>query len=390
MRILVLSFYFEPDLCAGSFRNTPLIKQISKLLPSGSELVVITTKPNRYKSYKVDAPSFVKSGNIKIHRIEIPVHKSGMKDQIRSFYSFYKKAKKISNNYNFDLVYASSSRLFTAFLGRKIASKIKVPLYLDVRDIFVDTMDNILTSRILRFLALPLLKYFENITFKSATHINLISEGFYSYFYTKYPGSNYSFYSNGIDDLFLGNNKSNKIQGEVFNIVYAGNIGEGQGLDKILPSAAKILGEKYQFQVYGDGGEKNRLESKIKKYGVKNITIHNPVERNELLKIYSSADFLFLHLNSFKAFEKVLPSKLFEYAAFDLPIIAGVNGYSREFINKNIENSLVFDPCDYEVFTEKLLSYKYKKVKRTEFVENFQRTTINDKMAKSILNLIEK
>ena len=33
MKILVLSFYFQPDLCAGSFRNTAFVKSLKKLIP---------------------------------------------------------------------------------------------------------------------------------------------------------------------------------------------------------------------------------------------------------------------------------------------------------------------------------------------------------------------
>ena len=390
MRIIVLSFYFEPDLCAGSFRNSSLIQQISNQLPKNSEIVVITTMPNRYKSYKIAALPFEERGNIKIHRINIPTHNSGMKDQIRSFYAYYKDAIKISKKYDFELVYASSSRLFTAYLGRKIASQKKVPFYADVRDIFVDTMENILTNKFLRIISLPILKYIEFITFRKATHINLISEGFYPYFKEKYPRPSYSYFSNGIDTLFLENNKNIKGETTTFNIVYAGNIGEGQGLEKILPPAANILGEKYQFQIYGDGGTLTKLENEIDNYEVKNITIHKPISRDRLLVVYANADFLFLHLNSFKAFEKVLPSKLFEYAAYNIPIIAGVHGYAREFINQNIINSLVFDPCDYEELTKSLLNYQYKIIERTEFITNFKRSTINNEMAESILNLIQK
>ena len=69
-----------------------------------------------------------------------------------------------------------------------------------------------------------------------------------------------------------------------------------------------------------------------------------PVKRDELIEIYQSADVLFLHLNDFDAFKKVLPSKIFEYAATGKPIWAGVAGYAAEFITSKIENSAVFFP----------------------------------------------
>lgn len=391
MRILFLSFYYEPDLCAGSFRNTPLVKKMAEFLSDSDELIVITSQPNRYKSYKVEAPEYEDLGKIKIHRINITAHSSGMKDQAKSFYHYYKNALRIAKTYSFDMVYASSSRLFTAYLGSKLAKKNKVPYYVDVRDIFVDTMDNILENKLLRTFVIPMLKYIEKRTFKRATHINLISEGFHAYFQKKFPNPTYSFFSHGIDDVFLEDAKKKVEKGEsngTFQIVYAGNIGTGQGLDRIIPQVVKELGDSYQFDIYGDGGAKDKLLETIDELSVKNVTIHNPVSRQELLDIYKQTDFLFLHLNSFEAFEKVLPSKLFEYGAYNVPIIAGVDGYAKKFIEQNLENTLLFEPCNYNQLTKFLKNYKYQWKERTSFKENFKRDTINEQMATSILKLL--
>ena len=43
---------------------------------------------------------------------------------------------------------------------------------------------------------------------------------------------------------------------------------------------------------------------------------------------------------------KVLPSKIFELATYPKIILAGVSGYSSHFINNEVTNSFVFDPCD--------------------------------------------
>lgn len=41
----------------------------------------------------------------------------------------------------------------------------------------------------------------ERYTFSKASHINLVSEGFKDYF-SKYKQPSYSYYTNGIDDVF--------------------------------------------------------------------------------------------------------------------------------------------------------------------------------------------
>ena len=75
------------------------------------------------------------------------------------------------------MVFATSSRLMTAFLGAYISSKIRKPLYLDIRDIFTDTMSNILSNKVSSLIN-PILNYIEKKTFRKAVHINLVSEGF--------------------------------------------------------------------------------------------------------------------------------------------------------------------------------------------------------------------
>ena len=146
-RILFLSYFFEPDLSAGSFRNSSLLKELSSNLPEGSYIDVITTQPNRYNSYKVKAKKEEKyNSNTTIHRIKIPTYNNGMIGQVKSFVRFYFSVLRIVRNQDYDLVYASSSKLFTAFLGSRIARKKKAKLYLDIRDIFKETIIDVFNN----------------------------------------------------------------------------------------------------------------------------------------------------------------------------------------------------------------------------------------------------
>jgi len=388
MKILMLTFYFEPDLCAGSFRNTPLFNELKNHLNEDDFIHVITTQPNRYKSFKSKAEAVEKGTNYKISRIRVPVHNSGLIDQVKSFFVFYRKALKLVRDNNYDLVYASSSRLFTAFLGRRIANRKKIPLYLDIRDIFVDTLSDVFQDRkYIQIPAVALLKLIEKYTFSKANHINLVSEGFKEYF-NRYPNPIYSFFTNGIDDEFLKIQHTNNYKiSDIKIITYAGNIGSGQGLEKIIPQAAKLLGDKYLFKIIGDGGTKNLLKNKIEEFGLTNVEIINPVSRNILIDYYIEADFLFLHLNDLEAFKNVLPSKIFEYVTFNKPIIAGVSGYANKFIRDNLDNYILFNPTDVNDFVGQLFAFQYNNKRSTQFIERYARKNIIKEMAKTILCL---
>src|SRR5690606_20698231 len=101
---------------------------------------------------------------------------------------------------------------------------------------------------------------------------------------------------------------------------------------------------------------------------VKNVDLLPPVKRTELLEIYKDSDFLFIHLNDYDSFKKVLPSKVFELGAYDKPIIAGVAGYANKFIAENISNKILFLPGDVESFVSQLNTYEYKNEVRTDFI----------------------
>jgi glycosyltransferase involved in cell wall biosynthesis len=389
LRILVLSFYYEPDLCAGSFRCTSLVEQLLGQ-DENCDVDVISTLPNRYASFAAAASRFEQKDRLNIHRVKLPSHKSGMFDQAKSFISYYREAIKLTKNSDYDVVVATSSRLFTAFLGKRIASKKRLPLYLDIRDIFVDTLNNVLSKK-LSFVLSPMLRSIENYTFKSASKINLVSKGFLAYFESRYPAVPYDCFTNGIDKQFIQVQSCKQLQPKINNavktIVYAGNFGEGQGLHRIVPQLASKLGDTFILQIIGDGGKKPALVEAIEKAGVSNVQLLPPISRSELIEYYQNADVLFLHLNDYDAFKKVLPSKLFEYAAFNKPILAGVSGFAAEFIKDNIANATVFYPCDVDGAVKALESLSYECEYRVEFVKNYLRENIMSNMSTSILSL---
>ena len=380
----MLSFYFQPDLCAGSFRASALVEQLNR---TDLEIEVVTTAPNRYSSFEQKAESYEVIDGIHIHRITLPTHNSGMYDQILAFFSYYRHAMKITKNSEYDAVFATSSRLFTAFLGARIARKKGIPLYLDIRDIFADTMSDILPAFISVF-ATSVLNLIENYAFGKAKHINLVSKGFLEYFKEKKLDCSFSIYTNGIDKEFDGVFDIRKRQipkNKTLNILYAGNIGEGQGLHKILPTLADRLGKRANFVVIGDGGLKEELKNSINSLVLDNIELRAPVGRKQLIDEYLKADVLFLHLNDYTAFEKVLPSKLFEYAAFNKPIFAGLSGYSSDFIHAEISDCEVFMPCDIDDAVQKFDRLNLAVEPRMEFIKKFRRETIMTMMAANIL-----
>lgn len=384
-----MTFYYHPDLCAGSFRSKAFINALQPLLQSDDSIDIITTMPNRYKSFRREAAPFEEDGQIRIIRVQLPHHQSGFLDQSRAFSRYMLHVLNYTRRGEYDVVFATSSRLFTAFLGAIIARRKHAPLYLDIRDIFTDTMKSLLPAP-LSWVILPLFLLIERFTLSSADRVNLVSEGFRDYFLTVAPQKIFSYFTNGIDEEFVNFSFHKKTITPKKIITYAGNIGQGQGLEKIIPAIAKLTENENEFWIIGDGGMRPSLEDALKNNEVTNVILYNPVHREELLQFYKQSDYLFLHLNDCPAFEKVLPSKIFEYAATSKPIIAGVSGFSGKFIQKHIDNSVVFAPCDHEDFIRKYRSLSNKNVNRKEFVEEYTSTNIMRRMAQDFIEFTKQ
>ena len=78
-----------------------------------------------------------------------------------------------------------------------------------------------------------------------------------------------------------------------------------------------------------------------------------------------------MHLNSYDAFLKVLPSKVFEYASMGKPIWAGVAGYAASFVGQHVNNAAVFEPCDVEGAVAVFENLSLKTAPRSDFVSLF-------------------
>ncbi|WP_207789997.1 glycosyltransferase family 4 protein [Sphingosinicella humi] len=385
----MITFYFPPDLCAGSFRAEALASALRKVAGADLQLEIITSKPNRYSSFQNDTLDFEDHGWLKIRRFAVPNHESGMFDQAISFIHFARRVLAYVGSHQRNMVVATSSRLMTAALGAQVAKRTRSALYLDIRDIFTDTMNDILQSSPLR-LTLPVFRWLENRTIQRATGVNLVSAGFLPYFQKLKPGYPFRLYTNGIDDEFIDASFNVRDSYTVpASILYAGNIGEGQGLHNIVPAAATILGDRANIRIIGDGGRKAHLVTELENQNINNVELHSPVARDELKNYYANADILFLHLNDLEAFKKVLPSKLFEYAATGKPILAGVGGYAAEFLRDHVAGVEVFDPCDAHgmVAAFDRLRSGPPHIARTAFAQNFARSSIMQAMAADIIAL---
>ena len=398
MNILLLTYFFKPDFSAGSFRMQALLDSLIKQ-DFVNEIYIITTMPNRYSNNEASnvkqyEEKIVNNKTIRIFRSTSLIHNNRLYIQIFSFILFSIKSIYISIKLRrkINFIFATSSRFGTAMIGFLISKLIRKKVNIDIRDIFSDSL-NVLSNKgyFIRVLSY-LFRKIERFVFKRVDSISYVSKGFKEDLSILNSNQKLFFSPNGIDKVFIeffNKNKHQKLNKKSpFNITYAGNIGYGQGLHLIVPQIAKHFKGKINFTIIGNGNAINILNDKISLYQTNNIQMKKPINRSELIEYYHNADILFLHLGKEDAFKKVLPSKIFEYAVFDKPILAGVSGNARQFMDKEIPNSFVFEPGNLEEAEIKInqiindISY----TRRKDFIEKYDREKLMNNLCLFIKN----
>ncbi|MDP6641616.1 MAG: glycosyltransferase family 4 protein [Nitrososphaerales archaeon] len=396
MKIVFFSFYYPPDLSAGSFRSAALSKALEKKIGTNDVLHVITTHPNRYPTHRAKADNTEVGGKITIHRISVPTHRSGMISQAYTFSVFAFFAFNVCRKLKPGFIIGTTSRLMTGVLTWISAKFLRQKYYIDLRDIFSETISDLfaLKNGLLSATSKRLFSFLDKQVLNSAAGVNVVSEGFPEYFEKKgINTSNWSFFPNGVDEEFLSFTPLGKEPSKNFiTILYAGNIGNGQGLETVIPDIAKRLGLSYRFVIIGDGGAISLLRTAIQQKSISNVELLSPVNRSELIKYYMGADIMFLHLNNIPAFRRVLPSKIFEYTALRKPIVAGLNGYSAQFLKDNVPYAFLFEPGDSKAAASCVFEAVDSQVPEevvTKFVTKYSRLSIMDQMANQLNSIMD-
>ena len=120
-----------------------------------------------------------------------------------------------------------------------------------------------------------------------------------------------------------------------FILLFAGNIGEAQNLDKVMEAAKMTLDDsKIKWVFLGDGRCRSLLEKMVAEYGLQN-TVFFPgrFPLNTMAIFMERADILLVSLKDELIFNLTVPSKVQFYMAQGKPILAMLNGDGADLIN---------------------------------------------------------
>ena len=417
-KIVILSSNFLPDQSAGSERTYALLKEFIKT-NLNLEIHILTTKPKRYglilnkESTQTKKDLIASYEKIHIRRFWIPYLGNSIYAAAFAYLFFFIQALPYSLLLRPKLVFGTSAKLLTSFLATCIAKLNNSQLFIDYRDTFVDNYFYFYRwNKKIYFLIVFIL--LENFVFKSADSINFVSKGFKEAFLglnkIKKLNCTITFFPNCIqpdikNKIKQSIKKKNKIilKNKSYEVSYFGNLGEGQdilGLLKNINQDKEVLEifhrENIKINIFGSGSQLKNIKKLIQddkknKNTKKKLSdfIHygGLIYKKNIHTEYAKPDCLFLQLSKIKSLEMVIPTKVFEYSATNLPIIFGASGFTKDLIEK-IEGTISYKQSDPESFLKAIQESKKISIdleKREEFLRNFDSTLIYPKFINHII-----
>lgn len=395
--ILVISQYFYPE----QFRINDIC---TEWVTRGYEVTVITGIPNYPQGKFYDGYGTIKKRKESyngINIIRIPIIPRGknpimlalnyLSFVISGF--FWKTFTKIKADFVFIF---EVSPMTQALPGVWYANKLRIPCYLYVQDLWpenVEIITGIRNKRIIGYIG----KMVDYI-YRGCTRIFTTSESFVKSINQRgVPLEKIEYWPQYAEDFYIPVQKATIPEipeDETFNIIFAGNIGEAQGLD-ILPKAAEIIKSKFdkkiRFNIVGDGRFKNELINLVHDKGLDEM--FNFIQKQPPTRIpdfMAVNDAAFLSLTDSPLFAMTIPAKLQSYMACGIPNIASAAGETKKIIEES-NSGLCGKPGDAEELAANIIELSKKSKEelkelgynaRNYYELNFNKMNLLDKMEK--------
>ena len=337
MRLLIITNHFYPE----SFRINDIA--FDRVL-RGDEVTVLTGIPDYpeghyHKGYSLFKRRVEWVNGVKV--VHVPLIPRGNGNKIRMmlnyassvfFFFFYGWYQALAHKYDAVFVH-DTSPAFISLPAITVSKVQKIPLYHWILDMWPEslTAGGIQGGKIYTYI----LKMMKRI-YKRDTEILITSRGFKSLLMERgVPEEKITYLPNWNDDAISAVDESVLPPlPDGFIIMFAGNLGFAQNMEKLLAAANEMKNEKDIHWVFvGDGRKKPWMDEYVKENHLEE-TVHllgrYPIET--MGAFFKKADVMLVALNDVLVFNMTLPAKVQAYMAAGKPILASLCGEGAEII----------------------------------------------------------
>jgi glycosyltransferase involved in cell wall biosynthesis len=340
MRVLILSQYFTPEVGATSTRVHAFA---AGLAARGHDIDVVCEVPNHPQG--VIWPGY--RGRFVLRRRLDGFHGSWVWVRTRpdkrtrdrlAFYGSYTAAASLWGSLlqRPDVILASSPPLPVGVAGWLLARRHRVPLVLDVRDLWPEAA--VAVGELSNPRALRAAERLERFLYRGAAAITTVTEPFVRHIAAKGGEGKLTLLPNGTTRFWLDAGSRSpdraalRLPADEFVWTYAGNIGLAQGLDAAV-DAAGLLGSGYRLVLLGDGAQRRALERRAAAVAAQRVEFRDQVPEDRAADVLRASDALLVSLAPDPVLSSFVPSKLFDFCALGRPVVVAANGEPQRLAN---------------------------------------------------------
>jgi len=366
MKILFITDNFPPEVNAPATRTYEHVKEWIK--NDDIEVTILTCVPNFphgkvYEGYKNKLYQIEYIDSIKVIRVwSYITSNSGFIKRVLDYMSFAWISFLVGLFQKTDVIVATSPQFFTTWSAWGLSKIKRKPWIFELRDLWPESIKTVGAMK--QGKAIEFLEKIELGLYKSCDKVVAVTNAFKGNLINRgIDASKIEVVTNGSNiELFYPREKDKNLLQKYnlkdkFIVGYIGTHGMAHSLDFIVESIVDIEDENIHFLFVGDGAMKQNILNLAKKLKLTNITFLDPVAKEDVPRFLSICDASLAPLKKDDNFKTVIPSKIFEASAMQIPTLLGVEGQAQEII-QNYNAGLCFEPENKKDFIYKLKQLK--------------------------------
>jgi glycosyltransferase involved in cell wall biosynthesis len=398
MRIIYLHQYFNLPKEAGSTRSYEMAR---RLVAAGHEVVMITTdRGSARASWTVEI-----NEGIEVHRLGVPYSNyMGKIERISAFLRFAWKSAMRASLVSGDVVLATSTPLTIAIPGIYAARRLKVPMVLEVRDLWPDLP---IELGVLRDpISIYIARLLERFAYKEAREIvalsptmgeSIASRGVSSDRITVIPNSADVTEFAKCEQSGRELRESTRWLGNRPMILYAGTLGRINGVAYLvkLAAALKAYIPDIAVVIVGDGAERKAVEDLARELGVfeESVYLLPPVPKEEIIAWFGAATIVTSLFVDIKGMWANSANKFFDGLAAGRPVAINYGGWQAKIIMDH-DAGLILPPNDVmeaaRMVGEKLSNEQWRMQAGQNAKNLAKQTFARDSLAKQLIEVLHR
>ncbi len=400
MKILIISKVYYPEFFS--------INQIAeKFVKDGHKVTVVTSIPNvgfgqnlpEYKNRTYEVLN-----GVEVYRLRcVPRKNKGRFNIVQNYLSFWSKSRRFIRKFKeeYDAVFSLViSPVISMAAANLYAKKHHVPHVHMCEDLWPESTVAVGSIKHGSLAYKALFKWSRDL-YAQVDKIIVSSPSFVDYFKNtlNLPDKHYVYIN---QPILKGEKEVEPIKYNAKkNIVYAGNIGTLQLVDKLISAMKLVKDKEVVLHLLGAGSQLDFILSKIKEANLENRIIYHGRFPIEIVESYfKNADGLVVVLKENGPVGKTIPNKAIQYLSYKKPIIGIIKGDGKELLEKAngtifadedekdiaraIDELCSLENKDTERMSENNLNYYLKNLTNEKLIQEIEEEiikTVNEKKA---------